>query len=187
MNDSTNELLKQLERATAAAADGDEPLDEETAALRESWQALDKLLAAADADAAGTAPQPAARRPLGAGPRTRRPRRWVLAAAVALSTLLALAGAWLLVRPALLDRDLALPPVPAPAASGEDHAPQADRRPQGATADELAWHDSFDEDLARTRQSIYDLRASWHGERSAFDLLQDRLLSVEDELEDNAL
>ena len=53
MNEDTKKLEEQLERATAEGGRMDDSLDAETAALREGWLALDRLIETAQTASGG--------------------------------------------------------------------------------------------------------------------------------------
>lgn len=163
MSDESRELQNDLERATMRRLPPDAELSRAAAELREGWLAFEQLLDASDRafdpraclaklDLTAAAQEP---RPAECVSPKRRMRTWlgVLGAVVAASLLIVVAwGAW---RWGVFDRQ----------ESGEvpvARQPANDRGPPGVTAPvnaavvaaEVAWDDSFDEQLAVTQQRI---------------------------------
>ena len=182
MNESTEELLDKLERATSL--DSTEPVDDETAALRESWRALATLLHAADEDSG---------QPLVV--QRHRPQRIGVAvrflAAVAAALLVAVA-AWSALnsrqQSSDTERELAAPSVPVDSPAEVADSAAATRVNEGVdVVDRFAWEDSFDEQLAATSQAIRSAQAGWSGGDRRYSVLLDQLEKFDEELNAGSL
>jgi hypothetical protein len=181
MNDSTEQLLAKLEQATSAKSA--EPMDDETAMLRESWLAFGQLVAAADAEAELPTKRP---------PGTRRVGLIVKFIAALAASLLVAFAAWTMlqrgsgsVEPA---PGIAAPsnlPAIAPIAAHVTEASNASE-----TIDvrgEFAWEDSFDEQLAITNQAMRAVQADWSGGDRRYSLLLDQFEQFSEELSEGSL
>lgn len=183
MTESTEKLLTQLEQATGAVPL--ESLDEETAKLQESWIALSSLLEAANEKTA-TSCQPATKPP---GLRTAL-RFFIALAAVLVCAVTAWTVLWQpmepdgSLRPAseLIAESAATPSVPLE--SGIVSVEVAESPP---IQDELAWDDSFDEQLAATSQSIRSVQSDWSGSDRHYSVLIDQFEEFSDELIEGSL
>jgi hypothetical protein len=161
MNDSTEQWLAKLEQATSASTA--EPMDDETAKLRESWLAFSQLVSAADAEA-----ELPTKRPQG----TRRVGLIVkFIAALAASLLIAFAAWTMLQRGSRSVR-----PAPGIAAPSNFDV-----------GGEFAWEDSFDEQLALTNQAMRAVQADWSGGDRRYSLLLDQFKQFSEELSEGSL
>jgi hypothetical protein len=168
MNDALNELQRQLEQATARDGAQQAPSDPETAALREAWTALGRLLAAA---------QPAEQTLLDRWkrPPSRPPRRWFRSPAVGLAVSLAVcavaAWAWWgcgVPRPAKTPAQHAARSASPPLASPKVVA----QRPAQSSINEPQWDDTLDEQFARLGQRVIRVEQDWTSQAVAHAVKQ---------------
>jgi hypothetical protein len=174
MNEETEQLQRQLERATAAGCEPDPSADAETAALRETWLALGQLL-----DAAA---------PVGdAMPEMRCPRRlaasrwsWAALAAVAVWLLIAAGVAWLPAWsvPGQAPVEVAARPSPLPSAAASAQTP--------AEAG-LEWDDSLDEEIALAGQKILSIAQEPYRLRAIDSPIAERLKEMDRDLTESTL
>lgn len=181
MNDLTRQLLAKLEQATAATTT--EPMDDETAMLRESWLAFGKLVSTAE-----TEPEPRVK-----VPRKSRSAGWTVKfiAALAASLLVAFAASTILNRSS---ESVELSPEIAATSELRAIAPisaEVTEAPKGSApvdvVDEFAWEDSFDEQLALTSQAIRSVQADWSGGDRRYSLLLDQFEQFSSELGEGSL
>jgi hypothetical protein len=167
MNDETKRLQEQLERATATGCQPDPAADAETAALRETWLALGRLLEAAS-PAGDAIPELHC-------PRRRTSSRWWWAAPAAVAALLLVgaAVAWL----------------PAWSAPGQPPVEVAARpSPVPATAEpDLEWDDTLDEEIALASQRLSSLAQEPYRLRSIDSPIAERLKEMDRDLTESTL
>lgn len=172
MNDELKELERRLERATSRRPAPGEELDREAFELRESWLALGQLLE-------GAQPPDG---PVAGPPRFRSRRRLGIAlrvgAMLAASLLLALAW-W----GGLGSTERAQPPAP-PSPVGLPSA-VAQSRPGGS--EELAWDDSWEQQVQATRQEVWRVQREWTARGDATSGVSSLLDEIEQELEKNTI
>lgn len=179
MNESTEQLRAKLEQATAS--DLAEPIDDETAMLRESWLAFGKLVAATDAESKPLVTLPPKVRDTGVF--------FKFVAAIAASLLVGLA-AW-----AVLSRESnfiePLPEIAAPDDSSNTAPSISDvaeaLEPDADDEDQFAWDDSFDEQLATASQAIRSAQADWSGGDRRYSVLLDQFEQFGEELSEGSL
>jgi hypothetical protein len=164
MSDEPNDLQRQMEQATGRSDPTGEPLDAETASLRETWRAFGRLLSAAEP--AGEMPmvQPA--------PAPVRHRRaWVVpaAAGLAASLLAAVTIAWM----AYGNRDSVEPSTNV--ASTQSAAPSTEptvpispiapamkvEEPVAAPQTQWAWDDSLDNQIVLAGKAVLSAGEEW--------------------------
>ena len=190
MTESNEELLAKLEQATGLISDNsvlDKPLDDETAMLRESWDALSDLLNAAD-EAAPVLAQPSAN--VGT-------LKTVVRVFTALAAMLLVAvAAWaVLSQPTdsedSPDRstDLIVESNVEPESEAIANASDSSRGDNviEKPVDEFAWNDSFDEQLAATSQAIRSARSDWSGGSRHYSTLLDQFEQFSEELNEGSL
>lgn len=180
MSDELNELERRLERATAAECPSEPILDAETASLREGWLALGQLLEAV---------RPQLEQPLQL-PEPARPKplvRWRLAgvAAVAASILVGLTLVWKSIgtsRPST-------PSSVSEASAVEAEQPLPARRTTqlASVADELAWDDSLDQQIASAAQAVVRIQQDWYHLDYAFGPVYHGLEQMEEDFDQGAL
>ena len=178
MNESTEELLARLEQATASETT--EPLDEDTARLRESWLVLGRLLEAADSESEAPAVRRSTVRQAGLAVRV------VMGLAASLFVAFA---AWAILRP---DADSAVPSQelitsaeltnPDSAVANRVESPRA-----AEPVDEFGWDDSFDERLASTSEAIRSAQADWTGGDERYSIMLDQFEQFHEELSEGSL
>lgn len=181
MRESTEELLAKLEQATTS--DGDAPLDEETAALRESWVALGELLTAANDQ-----PMPKIVRSEKIG----RPGMSIRMLGALAASLLVAFAAWTLLNRERSSIDssaeVTSPNVPSIKTPSLDNIASGPNVLDTETdQDEFAWDDSFDEQLAATSQAIRSVQADWSGGDRRYSVLIDEFERFDDELSEGSL
>jgi hypothetical protein len=187
MNESTEKLLARLEQATGLettacetpGSENSEPLDDDTAMLRESWLALGKLLDAADAESERPLVRPKDTRSAGL------PLKFI--AGLAASLLVAFA-AWAMLKRGSdvivpVQEVTVLPDSPAPIDVAK--APQDGESVDAI--DEFAWEDSFDEQLAAASQAIRSVQANWNGGDRRYSVLLDQFEQFDEELSEGSL
>jgi hypothetical protein len=187
MNQPEKELLRQLELATSSESTADR-LDDETAALREGWLMLGRLIEVAEADSEALVP---AVRPAAA-----RIRKWPFALAIAAGLLIALLS-W-----SIVWRQASSESTPEIAESIEDadkndsgggvEAAAKGRNSEAAfagtdSASEFAWDDEFDEVLTKASVAIHSARSDWSNGEAGYASLSDRFEEFEQELEEGSL
>ncbi|HUG71646.1 MAG TPA: hypothetical protein VMM76_28135 [Pirellulaceae bacterium] len=181
MNDSTRQLLAKLEQATAATTT--EPMDDETAMLRESWLAFGQLVGTADTES----------EPRVKVPRKSRSAGWTVKFIVALAASLLVAfAAWTILNRSSgyveLSPEIAeTSELPATASI----TAEVTEAPKGSApvdvVDKFAWEDSFDEQLASTSQAIRSVQADWSGGDRRYSLLLDQFEQFSSELGEGSL
>ncbi len=187
MTESNEDLLAKLEQATRVASD--EPLDGETAELRESWLALRGLLNAADESA------PALVQPSESNGKLRTVVR--IFAALAAMLLVAVA-AWAVMSKATDSGDSLVKPSNSIAESDstpivplQSGVARVEVEPKNVESsvieDEYAWDDSFDEQLAATSQAIRSAQSNWSGDSRRYSVLIDQFEQFSDELSEGSL
>lgn len=203
MNDETKRLQEMLERATAPGDELPEDLDAQTAALRESWLALSKLLT--DAQSATSEPWEdwlVTPRPT----RHWRPVRWAIAVAASLLIAAGLAVAYRLqnggdgVRPnpPTIARDIHAPATvveqtPATvveALPATAVAPAAEIRPDtqlAAGSDEFEWDDTLDDQITTLAQATALVHEDWYAQAGKLNALGQALDEVKKDIEDGTL
>ncbi len=203
MNDDTKRLQEMLERATAPGDALPEDLDAETAALREGWLALSKLLTDAQSGTSEpwenwlVTPRPT---------RHWRPIRWALAVAASLLIVAGLAVAYRLqnggdgVRPnsPAIARDAHTPATvaePTPATVVEPTpatvaAPAAEARPDtqlAAGSDGFEWDDTLDAQITTLAQATALVHEDWYAQAGKLNALGQALDEVKKDIEDGTL
>lgn len=178
MNDETQELLKQLELATSTSPVDRSALDPETAAMRESWLLLGRMLKGAET-AEWTAVPARATPELWTAPARRRSFRawWVLGSVL---SAVAAATVWWLVAGGTItppgspaNKSVAHPSGPAAtsrqrpnessgtsATVASPAVPDAEAPNAGGTdwSSALAWEDGWEDGLSRTSQVVEQFR-----------------------------
>ena len=181
MNDATEKLLADLSQATSSETT--EPMNDETAMLRQSWLAFGKLVEAADAESKQVIAQP----------REARHARLTVRIIVALAASLLVAFvAWAMVErgsesvepsPSIATRN----ELPASASRIGDVAEVPEAIEQVAAPDEFAWEDSLDEQLATASQAIRSAQADWSGGDRRYSVLLDQFDQFSAELSEGSL
>jgi hypothetical protein len=181
MNDSTEKLLAKLSQATSS--EPTEPMDDETALLRESWLAFGKLVEAADAESKPVMPRPRATQ------HASLTVRFIVALA---ASLLVAFAAWAIVNRGLDNVEPLLPiaeinELPASVPRIADVAEASENADQVEAPDEFAWEDSFDEQLATASQAIRSVQSDWSGGDRRYSVLADQFEQFSDELSEGSL
>ena len=158
MSDDLTKLERQLEQATSRSAPSGQPLDPETAPLREAWLAFGQLLEAAHPAADQAVVQPGSRS-------ARRRRLWLVPAAVGLaaSLLVAVTIAWMLHGggDSSDSSSASLPAGIAANQAGPPSAAKAQQRPTAAFAAELAWDDTLDKQIVLAGEAVLNAEEDW--------------------------
>lgn len=141
--DDELELEKMLEAATAAELSQDEPLDKETARLREAWLALGEVLETSDAKRDNAPLIELLHRRVA---RRRTIRRAALA--LAASLLVAVTAVWYFAAREPAAQIAERPPV-------DDSL--GDVTGDVEPLDELAWDDALDEEIAMVAWAMYEM------------------------------
>ncbi len=172
MDDAQQRLLRQLDQATSREPDADDqPLDAETARLREGWLALSRLLAAEEAEVDD---QTIAAR-IHRAERRRMARRVVAGAlAVAVSLLVVASATWFLSNRGppdtrSLPQQLAAPKQQ-PSRSAATDEPTDDI--------EIAWDDSLDDQFAQLSRKIAGYDNQSYLDDLSFEVLDAQLQRI---------
>jgi hypothetical protein len=172
MNDEDKRWQLQLEQATSRCSATERAEDAETAALREGWTSLTRLLEAADRDfdasSVATLVAPVARS-------TRHV--WGTLVSLAAALLLAVMTGW------AWQRYHHTPLPEAPQIVESSPQPKRADSPKGTTeSGDLLWNDSWDEKLARIDQAIVGLDSSTTTADGAVNVLDSALRSFGQDL-----
>jgi len=184
VNAQPQDLLRQLEQATATDSGPSPEMDEETALLRQTWLGLTQLLEAADADWDETVIL--ARKPFC----STRPRwKSLTIAALAASLLTVVIGAWMshkyLAPRVLVERAIEGDKTERLITPRKVASPE--QSPTAQSSDELAWNDTFDERLADAELAMYRLRFESRHHEMRIEVLQSQLQTIENEVEAGSL
>jgi hypothetical protein len=181
MNDEHENLLSMLQGATAPETADHQPLDPQTAELRETWLALGRLL-----ENSQPAEPPAIEVPVAPAPRRRQlagaAMLGVLAAAILVAAALAVffgqrrqAG------------ELAKTIQPAPVGTVQNTgAKPAAAKPNTPTAD-LAWDDRLDEQISRVGRLVKGVEGDWSLYGRDYAAVRAGLQEIEQEIDGNKL
>jgi len=195
VNDETKRLQEMLERATAPGDSLPEDLDAETAALRESWLALGKLLA----DAQSATDEPWENWMITPRPQSHwRTVRWAVAVAASLLVAAGLAIAYRLqdgagsvqpTPPVIAQDDQAAPQSvkPAPAAVAQPDAEDPQDTQLAAVPDELRWDDSLDDRITSLAQATAWAHQDWYAQAGKVNALGRELDEIKKDIEDGTL
>jgi hypothetical protein len=173
MKDELDNSQRLVEAVTSASDAPLEPLDTESASLREAWLAFGELLAASEISPLLSGEGPGVR---AVCPR-RQPRRWLLPAigALAASLLIAASTAWMLHNSI---PQQALAPAPSQTAKAIP-IPAATSGPQ--------WDDSLDEQVAQLGKQVTSARENQHSTADDFALMQYRIEQFRQEVQTDSL
>lgn len=203
MNDESRRLQEMLERATEPGDEMPADLDAETAALREGWLALGKLLedspfaSAEPLDRWQATPRPAPQR-----------RRLGVAVAIAASLLIA-AGLTLAYRlldgsnpgqpnaptlarddqsttDSLVDTPQAVVQAPIPQSLNPE-PPSLNPEPRTLTPGYLAWDDSLDEEIAAVAQAAALVHDDWYAQAGGLSVIERGLDQIKQDIKDGTL
>jgi hypothetical protein len=192
------DLQQSLEWATASTAAAPSDMDAQTAALREAWTALGRLLEVVETPLEPSLVRRVERRFVR--------RRWLsIGAGLAVAVAIVIAvTAWLAGRPQPVSAPMVLPETiatnqpksetPSPETPGAKKLPSVSVaqaapgvakgvKPQAASAAEPKWNDSVDDEIARVGQELVAVQQDWHAGADAFDPVRSRLERVNTEIE----
>jgi hypothetical protein len=176
MNADSLQEQQILEQATAAVDASEAELASEAQSLREGWLVFGQLL---ESVASPAPPRP--ERPTTAHRTGRRVVLAVVASAACVLICLGIARRW---------NDATSAGDASPVAVAENAAQPAvvAQQPSTATAaNETAWDDSLDEQIAQVGQNMIALHPTWSDRSSAFDAVQYELQQVEQEIDGEKL
>ncbi len=186
MNTEPDKTVEQrLEAATSADVPSDAIRDEQTARLREGWQAMGEMLEAAYPATDRAIPLPSM--PLPAMPREKLGRRrrcaGLIAAAAAVVACVAVGwGVWWMNRPGVGSRGQIAKPVESPKTTVPIEIPN-----DVPVANDFAWDDELDERLAVAGRGVAGIRDEWDDLDNSFDAVYDGLQQIQEDIEGSTL